>query len=262
MKDILIEKDKNGVATITLNRPERHNAFDDMLISRLQQILNDLNGDSNVRVIVLAAKGKSFSAGADLNWMRKMAGYSTEENYTDALAMAECFNTLATCRKPTIALVQGAAIGGGVGLVAACDIALAANTASFCLSEVKLGLIPAVISPYVNRAIGKRAAQKYYLTAERFSCDEAMRIGLVHAVVQPAELLNSARHYCDLLLKNGPEAMAAVKTRLATYDDPTFDQVGPYTAQLISEIRTTHEGSEGIRAFLEKRSPSWIQRDD
>src|SRR5690606_19141727 len=184
---ILIQR-AGGVATVTLNRPDRHNAFDDALIAALTQVLRELDADDSVTVVVLAGAGKSFSAGADLNWMRRMADYGREENLADAEALAALMETLNGLDKPTIARVQGAAFGGGVGLVACCDIAIAADTASFCLSEVRLGLIPAVISPYVVTAIGERAARRYFVTAERFDAREAHRLGLVHEVVPAAGL--------------------------------------------------------------------------
>lgn len=257
---LLSEIDEFGRAIITLNRPEMHNAFDDTLINALTEELNRLQRDPGVRVVMLAARGKSFSSGADLNWMRRMADYSFEENMTDAMALAELMKTLANLSKPTIALVQGAAIGGGVGLVACCDIALATEQASFCLSEVKLGLIPAVISPYVAAAIGSRATRRYFITAERFGAAEACRLGLVHEVV-PAEGLNArAEELSRQLLQNGPQAMASVKELVAEValsfldDDLIAD-----TAERIAEARASAEGREGLSAYLEKRKPNWIK---
>lgn len=257
---LLSEVDEYGRATITLNRPEMHNAFDDTLISALTDELKRLERDSSVRVILLAARGKSFSSGADLNWMRRMADYSFVENLTDAMGLAELMKTLANLAKPTIALVQGAAIGGGVGLVACCDIALATENASFCLSEVKLGLIPAVISPYVAAAIGSRATRRYFLTAESFDAAEACRLGLVHEVLAADELPARADSLSRRLLRNGPEAMAAVKALIAevalSYLD---DDLIADTAERIAETRASAEGREGLSAYLEKRDPSWIR---
>jgi methylglutaconyl-CoA hydratase len=257
---LLSEIDEHGRATITLNRPEMHNAFDDTLISALTGELKRLERDKSVRVVLLAARGKSFSSGADLNWMRRMADYSFEENLTDAMALAELMKTLANLSKPTIALVQGAAIGGGVGLVACCDIAIASENVTFCLSEVKLGLIPAVISPYVAAAIGSRATRRYFLTAERFDAAEAHRLGLVHEVVKPDELDARVERLSHLLLQNGPYAMASVKAlvtevALSYLDDDLIAD----TAERIAEIRASDEGREGLSAYLEKRKPNWIR---
>ena len=257
---LLSEIDEHGRATITLNRPEMHNAFDDTLINALTEELNRLDRDTGVRVVMLAALGKSFSSGADLNWMRRMADYSFEENLTDATALAELMKTLANLSKPTIALVQGAAIGGGVGLVACCDIALATENASFCLSEVKLGLIPAVISPYVAAAIGPRATRRYFLTAERFDANEAYRLGLVHEVMRPDALNEWAERLSYQLLQNGPYAMASVKALVAEVALSSLDDdMIADTAERIAEIRASDEGREGLSAYLEKRKPNWIK---
>src|SRR5210317_357812 len=257
---ILSETDEHGRATITLNRPEMHNAFDDTLISALIEELRRLERERNVRVVLLAAKGKSFSSGADLNWMRRMADYSFEENRNDAMALAELMKTLANLSKPTIALVQGAAIGGGVGLVACCDIALATENASFCLSEVKLGLIPAVISPYVSTAIGARATRRYFLTAERFDAKEACRLGLVHEVLRIEDLAEHAEVLSRRLLLNGPQAMASVKALVAEVALSSLDDdLIADTAERIAEIRASAEGREGLSAYLEKRDPNWVK---
>jgi methylglutaconyl-CoA hydratase len=257
---LLTQIDDLGRATVTLNRPEIHNAFDDTLIAALTSELKRLGRDDNVRVVILAARGKSFSSGADLNWMRRMADFTLEENLSDAMELAELMKTLANLPKPTIALVQGAAIGGGVGLVACCDIALAGERARFCLSEVKLGLIPAVISPYVVAAIGPRATRRYFLTAELFDAPVACRLGLVHEVVADDELADRGDRLSRQLLKNGPRAMAAVKelvseVALSSLDDELIAD----TAERIAETRASVEGREGLSAFLEKRQPNWIK---
>ena len=257
---LLSEIDEHGRATITLNRPEMHNAFDDTLIRALTDELKRLERERSVRIVVLAARGKSFSSGADLNWMRRMADFSFVENLTDAVGLAELMKTLANLTKPTIALVQGAAIGGGVGLVACCDIALATENAIFCLPEVKLGLIPAVVSPYLAAAIGSRATRRYFLTAESFDAAEAYRLGLVHEVVPAEELAKYADKLCQRLLKNGPQAMASVKAlvsevALGFLDDDLIAD----TAERIAETRASAEGREGLSAYLEKRSPNWIK---
>ncbi|MDN3518728.1 enoyl-CoA hydratase/isomerase family protein [Aquisalimonas lutea] len=256
---IVVEHDA-GVATVTMNRPDRHNAFDDTLIAELTGILRDLAADDGVRVVVLAGRGKSFSAGADLNWMRRMAGYTREQNEADALALAELMETLDGLAKPTIARVHGAAFGGGVGLVACCDIAVAADAATFCLSEVKLGLIPAAISPYVVKAMGEQQARRYFVTAERFDAAEARRVGLIHEHV-PAEGLDERIHeFLRQMRGNGPEAMAASKDLArAVGRAPVDDTMIRDTARRIAAIRVGAEGQEGISAFLEKRKPSWLE---
>jgi len=256
---LLTNIDPRGIATLTLNRPELHNAFDDALIDALTGALRRLEADARVRVVLLAGSGRSFSAGADLNWMKRMAGFSPEQNLADALGLADLLQTLDRLAKPTVALVQGAAFGGGVGLVAACDIALAAESASFCLSEVRLGLVPAVISPYLVRAMGGRAARRYCLTAERFSAAEALRCGLVHEVLPAGELLRRGRELAALLLQNAPGALAAAKGLLREVEAPLDEALIRATAERIAELRAAPEGREGVAAFLEKRQPDWSQ---
>jgi methylglutaconyl-CoA hydratase len=258
---ILTTIDTRGVATLTMNRPELHNAFDDALITAMTGELKRLDADPEVRVVILAASGKSFSAGADLNWMRRMADYSREQNLSDAGALAELMRTLDTLSKPTIALVQGAAYGGGVGLVACCDIAIATERASFCLSEVKLGLIPAVISPYVVAAIGSRAARRYFQSAEVFDAAEANRLGLLHQVVANGEELTAAADkLTEKLLTNGPAAMSAAKRLVAAVAArPVDTALIADTAERIADQRSSQEGKEGLSAFLEKRPAAWIR---
>jgi methylglutaconyl-CoA hydratase len=248
----------SGVATLTLNRPEVHNAFDDHLIAELSHKLRELDHQASVRVVVLAAAGKSFSAGADLNWMKRMARYSEAENLRDAVALASLMRTLNQMVKPTIARVQGPAYGGGVGLVACCDIAIAGRAASFALSEVRLGLIPAVISPYVIAAIGAHNARRYFLTAERFDANAALRIGLVQEVVDDAALDAAVERTVSELLKGGPKAIGAAKDLIAHVAGRPIDQhLAEETAARIARIRVTPEGREGIEAFLDKRPPDW-----
>jgi methylglutaconyl-CoA hydratase len=257
---ISLRQDERGVATVTLARPEIHNAFDDALIAALTAALDGLAADERVRVVLLAAEGKSFSAGADLGWMQRTATYSDEENLRDALALARLMRTLHGLPKPTIALVQGAAFGGGVGLVACCDLALATPRASFSLSEVKLGLIPGAISPYVVEAIGPRAARRYFLTAERFDAAEARRIGLVHEVVEEGTLEAAAERLASTLLGNGPRALAAAKALVARVAGaPIDDALVADTAGRIAAARASDEGREGLAAFLEKRTPAWVK---
>ena len=253
---------REGIATICMNRPDVHNAFDDVLIAALTAELRGLDQLPEARVIVLAANGKSFSAGADLNWMQRMAKYSREENLRDATALANLMRTLDGLTKPTIARVQGAAFGGGVGLVACCDIAIASTEAAFSLSEVRLGLIPSVISPYVIAAIGEREARRYFLTAERFDAVEARRIGLVHEVVDSGALDATITNIAGHLLKGGPQAQAAAKKLIADVSRrPMDDALSAETARRIASIRAGDEGQEGVSAFLEKRSPGWIKKN-
>jgi len=260
---LLIHIDERGVATLTMNRPDVHNAFDDHFIAAMTQALENLERDEKVRVLRLAASGKSFSAGADLDWMKRMAGYSREQNLADANGLAELMCRLNFLQKPTIALVQGAAYGGGVGLVACCDIVLATRRASFCLSEVKLGLIPAVISPYVMAAIGEKACRRYFLTAEPFTVTEAYRLGLVHEVLESEEALAAASERITLmLLRNGPQALAAAKGLIAAVSgQPLTDSLIAATAGRIADQRASAEGQEGLAAFLEKRKPGWIREE-
>ena len=260
--NVIVETDPRGVATLTLNRPEVHNAFDDVLIGGLTRELASLSADPAVRVVVLAAAGKSFCAGADLNWMRRMAEYSEAENQDDARRLASLMETLYRMPKPTVARVQGSAFGGGVGLIACCDIAVAADGAKFSLSEVKLGLIPAVISPYVVRAMGERHARRFMLTAERFDAAEAHRAGLVHEIAGDDELDARVGGLVEQLLDNGPLAMAAVKSLVERVSGGVVDDaMVEETAKRIAAIRAGEEGKEGVSAFLEKRPPRWKQGD-
>ncbi|CAK0757144.1 methylglutaconyl-CoA hydratase [Azospirillaceae bacterium] len=246
------------MATVTLNRPAVHNAFNEQVIAALTQTLARLGADPTVRAVVLRANGKSFSAGADLDWMQRMAGCGHAENVADAEALAGLLHTLDTLPQPTLALVQGPAYGGGVGLVAACDIALAVDSAVFSLSEVRLGLIPAVISPYVIAAIGPRAARRWFLTAERFSALEAHRLGLVHEVVPAAMLEAAGRKILERLAEGGPQAQAAAKALIrAVAFQPPSPALRRDTAERIAACRATPEGREGVAAFLDKRAPAW-----
>jgi len=258
---ILTAVREDGVATITLNRADVHNAFNDAVIAELTEELRRLGRDDAVRAVVLRAVGKSFSAGADLGWMQRMAGYGHDENLRDASALAELMRVLNFLPKPTIARVQGAAFGGGVGLVACCDIAIASEIASFSLSEVRLGLIPAVISPYVVAAIGERAARRYFLTAERFDAAEALRIGLVHQVVPPERLDSAVNVILMHLAEGGPNAQRAAKDLIfAVAHRPVDAGLIDDTAERIATIRASSEGQEGLAGFLEKRKPAWTVR--
>ncbi len=259
MSDDAIRLDvSGGVGRITMARPEKHNAFDDGLIADLSAAFEAAGQDDAVRVVVLEGEGKSFSAGADLGWMQRMADYSDAENLEDARKLADMVRVLNELPRPTIARVQGAAFGGGVGLVAACDIALASQAASFCLSEARLGLIPSVISPYVVEAIGARAARRYFQTAERFDAETALALGLVHEVVPQERLDGRLDELINVLLDNGPAAMAASKDLIRRVASGAVDDaMVENTAQRIADIRATDEGREGVQAFLEKRGPKW-----
>ena len=262
-ESILLAVDDAGVATLTLNRPEVHNAFDDRLIAELAHKLREAAHNHAVRVIVLAANGKSFSAGADLNWMKSMAHFSEAENLRDAVGLADLMHTITVLPKPTVARVQGPAYGGGVGLVACCDIAVGSRAAMFSLSEVRLGLIPAVISPHVIAAIGERQARRYFLTAERFDAAEALRIGLLHVVAEEEQLDVALRAIVEHLLKGGPKAQGAAKDLIASVTNRPIDRrLVEDTAERIARIRVTAEGKEGIAAFLEKRAPAWAGRKE
>jgi methylglutaconyl-CoA hydratase len=259
MTSLAIER-QGPVGVVTMNRPERHNAFDDALIAELTEAFRSMEAEDGVRLVVLSGAGKSFSAGADLNWMKRMAGFSLDENRRDAMGLAALMRTIAHFRKPTIARVHGAAYGGGVGLVACCDIAVATQSASFSLSEAKLGLIPAVISPYVIAAIGERAARRYFLTAERFDAAEAWRLGLVHELAaNDSDLDQKLGEIVDALLLCSPAAQMEAKALIrAVSGRPVTSEILQDTAERIAKVRASPEGREGVAAFLEKRRASWI----
>jgi methylglutaconyl-CoA hydratase len=257
MSQLLVET-KDGVARITLNRPELRNAFDDSVIASLKEAFLRVEKDKAVRVVVLAGNGPAFCAGADLNWMKRMAGYGYEENLADARALAEMLAALDRMPKPTIARVHGPVFAGGTGLVAACDIAVGTPEAKFCLSEAKLGLSPSTISPYVMRAMGERLARRYFLTAELFDAAEAYRIGMLSALVSPVELDPTIERITQHLLAGGSEAHAKIKDLIrAVAGRPADDSLVAETAKRIAEIRVSPEGKEGIASFLEKRKPAW-----
>jgi methylglutaconyl-CoA hydratase len=256
----VIELERAGaVATLWMNRPERHNAFDEQLIAELTAAAVELDADPAVRVIVLAGRGASFSAGGDLHWMKRQAEARLDDNVEDARALARMLRTLYRCRKPTVARIHGAALGGGMGLVAVCDIALASASATFGTTEARLGLIPATIGPYVQAAIGARAAQRYFQTGERFGAGQALRLGLVHELAMPDALDARLGELLEDLLACGPQAQARSKA-LSRYlvDRPVDgDEVFEETARRIAEARAADEGRDGVAAFLGKRAPSW-----
>jgi len=249
----------DGVATITFNRASVHNAIDEAVIAEFKAGLKQVAADSNVRVVVVAGNGESFCAGADLNWMKRTAGYSGEQNYREAAEFAELLRLLSEMPKPTIARVHGPAYGGGVGIVVSCDIAIGTHAALFSFTEVRLGLIPAMISPYAVAAIGARYARRYMLSAERIDAAEALRIGLLHEVCDEAQLDERIARIVGNVQRGGPAAIAACKTLIARVTQGPVDaEVRDYTARAIADIRASAEGREGIGAFLEKRAPAWI----
>ncbi|MFQ6006116.1 MAG: enoyl-CoA hydratase-related protein [Woeseia sp.] len=258
LEPVLIATDDRGVATISINRQERHNAFDNHLVAQLTDCFNECASNSEVRVLVLTGTGKSFSSGADLDWMRSMASYTHQENREDATRLAGMMAALVAIPQPTVARINGAAIGGGVGLVCCCDLAIASSRAKFALTEVRLGLAPAVISPYVIAAIGVRQCQRYFQTGEIINADQAVRLGLVHEAVEHEYLDSAIERQIRLLLKGGPNAQAANKRLIekAKREKCAVSMSG-YTAELIAELRVSPEGQEGLSAFLEKREPSF-----
>jgi methylglutaconyl-CoA hydratase len=261
MPDNLIVEKRNTVAIVTLNRPEVRNAFDDVLIANLSRTFQDLDKDDEVRVVVLAGAGSAFCAGADLNWMKRMAGYGYDQNLADAKALAEMLKTLDRLSKPTVARVHGPAYAGGVGLVAACDIAIGSHDAEFCLTEVKLGLSPATISPYVVRAMGERLARRYFLTGEVIDAGEAYRLRLLSDVSSKEELDGTVNAVLGHLVTGGRAAHAKIKDLVRSVAaGPADDAMIADTAKRISEIRVSPEGKEGIASFLEKRKPAWVKQ--
>lgn len=250
-----------GVHTITLSRPEVRNAFNEALIQEIRQAFEAAGADPAVRCIVLAAEGKAYCAGADLNWMRRMADYSREQNLQDAGELARMLAAIDRCPKPTIARVQGDVYAGGMGLVATCDMAVSIDTAGFCLSEVKLGLIPATISPYVIRAMGARASHRYFLTAERFDAHEAHRLGLVNEVVtSEAELDERVATLCQALVQASPHAVRECKQLLHDVVGQEINEaLIERTVSGIADIRASAEGKEGVQSFLQKRKPAWLE---
>ncbi len=248
-----------NVAKVTLSRPEVRNAFNDEVIAELTQAFTTLGQDAGVRAIVLAADGPAFCAGADLNWMRRMADYTHSENLADAAQLAEMLRVIYSCPKPTVARIQGDVYAGGMGLVAACDMAVSVDSANYCLSEVKLGLYPATISPYVIRAMGARAAHRYFLTAERFDAAEALRIGFVHAVVAADQLDAQVNVMVAALVSASPNAVRECKTLLHDVAGKDMDAaLIARTVQGIASIRVSVEGKEGVQSFLQKRKPNWL----
>jgi methylglutaconyl-CoA hydratase len=255
----LTQTTQGAIRTITLSRPDVRNAFNDEVSAELKAAFEDAGKANDVRCVVLAAEGPAFCAGADLNWMRRMADYTRDENLADAGCLADMLHTIYTCPKPTIARVQGDVFAGGVGLVAACDMAISVDTATYCLSEVKLGLIPATISPYVIRAMGARASHRYFLTAERFNAVEAHRIGLVHEVVSTDALDDKLQELTQAFVSASPNAVKACKQLVQDVADKDIDStLRARTVAGIADIRASAEGKEGVQSFLQKRKPNWL----
>jgi methylglutaconyl-CoA hydratase len=261
---LTLDIDKRGIAWLTLNRPDVHNAFNAVLISELHKAIADLGRNKTVRVIVLMGAGVNFSAGADLNWMREAADYTKAQNHADAMALSDMLYALNHVAKPVIALVQGAAMGGGVGLTACADIAIAVRGAKFALSEVRLGLIPATIAPYVIAAMGERMARRYFQTGERFDGERARKMGFVHELVDSAEdLVGAAEKIIRHILAGGPDAVAEAKNLVFAVKDKDIDQaLRENTAERIATRRASAEGKEGIQAFFDKRPASWLPAKD
>lgn len=260
MNALKIERDERGIALVAFNRTQVHNAFDEAMIREVIEAFRDLGKDDSVRVIILGAEGKSFCAGADLNWMERASNYDEDKNREDAGELALMLNAIYACPKPVIARVQGNAFGGGVGVIAAADLAIGVSDAIFSLSEVKLGIIPAVISPYVIEAIGANNARRYFLTAERFSSSEAYRIGLLNELASSVEAMDEQiAVWCNALLGNGPKAIESAKNLIqAVSQKPIEDELIEDTVERIAQIRTTPEAKEGISAFLQRRKASWV----
>ena len=257
----ILYKVENQIATITMNRPEVHNAFNEQMIHQMTEAFENAAADDVVRAVILRGNGKSFSAGGDLNWMRRVADYSFEQNVTDAMHLGTLLKTINFLPKLVIALVQGNAFGGGVGLASCCDIAIAEEGTQFCLAEVRIGLIPSIIAPYVIAAIGERQSRRYFLTAERFDAATAARLGLVHEVAQPGQLDAVAEKIITALWDGAPAAQARGKRLILDISKRKIDdELVKFTSEQIAEARASAEGKEGLSAFLNKSEPSWKKK--
>ena len=246
------------VARVTLNRPDIRNAFNDEMLVGLLDAFARIRDDEQARVVVLTGAGKAFCAGADLHWMKRVVDYTYEENYEDSLRLANMLREVYTCPKPVIGRINGPAIGGGTGMVAVCDIAIAAESAFFAFSETKLGITPAAISPYLLKRMGQRNLREFFLTGERFTAARAFQLGLVNAAVPDGELDDAVDGKIKLILTGGPKALAVSKDLIRNISEKTLDDVGPYTAEVIARLRMSDEGQDGMNAFLEKRKPRWV----
>ena len=260
MNKVITQINSRGIAQVILNNPDKHNAFDDQMIIQLTEAFHTVAANPDVRIMLLKSEGKSFSAGADLEWMKRMASYSYQQNLNDARALAAMLKALHQMPIPTIARVQGAAFGGAVGLISCCDIAVASSKASFALSEVKIGLVPSTISPYVIAAIGQRHAKRYFMTAERFDTNTALQISLVHETVEEQFLDDKVEQLITAILSNGPEAVVAAKQLVFAVSGKAIDSsLIEHTCEVIAGIRVSAQGQEGLSAFLDKRKPHWLK---
>ena len=248
---------EDNIARVTFNRPDVHNAFNDKMINELSRVFDEIEKERGIRVVIITGKGKSFCAGADLNWMRRVKDYSYEDNLKESLDLAEMLYKIYSSAKPTIARVNGAAIGGGTGLVAVCDIAVAATKAKFSFSEAKLGLIPACISPYVMKKCGEGKCREFFLTGERLTAEKAYNAGLVNLVVDLEQIDDVVNDLVDKLVTSGPDAIRSCKELLRRVSEMSLEQAKKYTAEVIAKLRISDEGQEGMNAFLEKRKPTW-----
>jgi methylglutaconyl-CoA hydratase len=257
--ETIVFSKQNKIARVVFNRPDVHNAFNSKMIGEIDDAIEKIRSDDSVRVVILTGEGKSFCAGADIKWLREIIDYSYEQNLEESLQLAEVLHKIYTLPKPTIAMVNGAAIGGGNGFLSACDISVASEEAKFGLSEVKIGLVPAAISPYVMRRIGESKAREYFLTGKRISAQKALEIGLVNEVVPSDKLEDTVQDIASLLLTSGPEAIAACKELIDKTTRMNFEELKKFTARMIANLRISPEGQEGMAAFLEKRKPKWIK---
>ncbi len=257
--DTLTYERKDRIGSITFSRPEVHNAFNSRMIEELYELFERIKRDKGLRVVVLTGEGKSFCAGADLNWMKAVKNYGYEKNFSESLQLAEVLNLIYTCPKPVIGRVNGAAIGGGTGFVAVCDIAIASSSAVFSFSEVKIGIVPACISPYVVRRVGEGPTREFFLTGERLTAERAFQAGLVNRVVEPEQLDDAVDEMIRQILSSGPAALTCCKDLLATIAEQNLQEAKVHTAKVIANLRKSEEGQEGMDAFLNKRKPNWVK---
>jgi len=260
--ETIIYTKEDRIARVVFNRPDVHNAFNTQMIGEIDDAFDKIISDESVRVVILTGAGKSFCAGADINWMREIIRYSYEQNLKESLQLAEVLHKIYTLPKPTIARVNGTTIGGGNGFLSACDISVSSEDARFGLSEVKIGLVPAAISPYVIHRIGESKAREYFLTGKRISARKALEIGLVNEVVPLDKLEETVQEIAELLLTSGPEAIAACKELITRTTRMSFEEVKKFTAEMIANLRISPEGQEGMAAFLEKRKPKWVKENN
>ncbi len=248
---------KGFVGRVALNRPNVRNAFNDQMLEDLLEIFTSIRDDPEIRLVVLTGEGTSFCAGADLHWMKRVVNYSYEENYEGSLNLARMLREIYACPKPVVGRINGSAVGGGTGMVAVCDIAIASEDAVFAFTETKLGLTPATISPYLLKRMGEKNLREYFLTGERFSAARAAEMGLVNAVVPANELDAAVDAKVEMIMTGGPEALAVSKELIREISERSLDENGPYTAEVIARLRVSDEGQEGMNAFLNKKKPRW-----